>query len=693
MAKHTIRRRELLKLTAAAGGAALLAACAPEVAKPSASAAASASAAPSGRTAAGKFPLGKLEGPVIVTDAAKFPKTLKEAPELAALVQQGKLPPVAQRIGQDPLVVQPLTIGKYGGTMHKVVFGAGVNDLSVARFMTGGAPLLLWDYEWKTIKPNIARSFTVSPDNTSITVQLRRGMKWSDGEPFTADDIIFWKDDILDNEEIHPGLSADITIAGKQITIEKIDDTTVKFVAAQAFPQLIEIMASPITDLGATFRQNLGRGGPFAPKHYLQKFHAKYIGKEAADKLAADNKQNGWAANIKFLSQYPVNPALPVIFPWVTKTPTTDPTSFVIERNPYSIWVDTDGNQLPYIGTVQHVAVQSSDVIALKASSGDLDFMELQFTVAQLPVLVGNQDKGAYKVYLDPQQSGVGIALNLAYNEDPVIGELLRTIDFRRALSMALDRNQINETFFLGTGIPSAAVPNPENKYYPGDDYKTKWATLDLAQANSLLDKAGLTQKDSAGYRLRKDGKRLTLAFMAVDRLVDQAQLGEIIKQSWAKVGVDLTVEVVASALAQQRIPANQAQMTINNVGTEEPWLSPGFQTPIGGGFSAIMGPPYAQWINSGGKQGVEPFKEMKDAIDLFNKGRTVATADERVQIGKDLTKLAVDNVFSIGIVSADLTAGIRIAKNTMGNIPARFLNANVLLSPVTAMPQTYYFK
>jgi peptide/nickel transport system substrate-binding protein len=337
--------------------------------------------------------------------------------------------------------------------------------------------------------------------------------------------------------------------------------------------------------------------------------------------------------------------------------------------------------------------VQSSDVIALKATSGELDFMELQFTPAQLPVLKQNESRGNYKVYLDPQQSGIGIALNLAYTADPVIGDLLRTVDFRRALSMALDRNALNETFFVGAGIPSAAVPGPENKYYPGDDYKTKWATLDLAQANSLLDKVGLTQKDSAGFRLRQDGKRLTLTFMAVDRLVDQAQMAEQIKQSWAKIGVDTTVETVASALAQQRIPANQAQMTINNVGTEEPWLSPGFQTPIGGGFSAIMGPPFAQWINTTGRQGTEPFKEMKDAIDLFNKGRTVATADERIQIGKDLTKLAVDNVFSIGIVSADLTAGIRIAKNTMGNIPARFQASNVLLTPVTAMPQTYYFK
>jgi peptide/nickel transport system substrate-binding protein len=689
-----IHRRKLLKLSAAAGGAAVLAACTPPSTSPSAAPSAAGSAAPSGRTSAGKYPLGKLEGPVIVTDAAKFPKTFKEAPELAALVQQGKLPPVAQRLGQDPLVIQPVhEVGKYGGTMNKVFFG-GVNDLSVARFMTGGAPLLLWDYEWKTIKPNIARSFTVAPDNKSITVQLRRGMKWSDGSPFTADDIIFWKEDILDNEEIHPGLSPDMTIGGKQITIEKVDETTLRFVAAQAFPLLVEIMASPISDLGATFRQQLGRGGPYAPKHYLSKFHAKYVGKEAADKLAADNKQNGWVANIKNLMQYNANPALPVIFPWIVKTPATDPTAFIIERNPYSIWVDTDGNQLPYIGTVRHVAVQGTDVMALKAASGELDFMELQFTPAQLPVLVQNQDAGKYKVYLDPQQAGVGIPLNLAYEEDPVLGELYRTADFRRALSLGIDRNQVNETFFLGTGIPSSSAPAPENKYYPGDEWQKKWATYDVAQANQLLDKIGLTQKDAEGYRLRKDGKRLTLNFMAVDRIIDQAQLGEVLKRFWKAIGIDLQVEAASTNLAQQRIQANQAQMTGNNAGTDEPFLSPGFQTPIGGGFSAILGVPYGQWITSGGKQGKEPFAEVKQANDLYNKGKTEAqTADERIAIGKELTKLAIDQVFIIGLVVGDLSLGIRIAKNTMGNIPARFQASNVLLTPVTAMPQTYYFK
>jgi peptide/nickel transport system substrate-binding protein len=319
--------------------------------------------------------------------------------------------------------------------------------------------------------------------------------------------------------------------------------------------------------------------------------------------------------------------------------------------------------------------------------------MELQFNTSQLPVLIQNESKGGYKVALDPQQAGIGIALNLAYVEDPVIGDLIRTADFRRALSMGIDRSQLNETFWLGTGTPSSAAPADDNKYFPGAEYRAKWSTLDLAQANQLLDKIGLTQKDAAGYRLRKDGKRLTLTFMAVDRLVDQASMAEMIKTHWAKIGVDLTIEATSSALAQQKIPANQAQMTINNVGTEEVYLSPGFQTPVGGGFSAIMGVPYGQWANSNGTAGKEPFAELKEAIALFDKGKAAATAQEKIDFGKQLTKLAVDNVFAIGLVVSDLTSGIRIAKTTMENIPGRVITANVLLSPVIAMPQTYFFK
>jgi peptide/nickel transport system substrate-binding protein len=687
MSKRGLRRRDLLKLSAATGGVALLAACTPPGAGPSASPAAT-------TASAGKYPLGKLEGPTIVTDAARFPKTFKEAPELAALVQQGKLPPVAQRIGQDPLVIQPVHgIGKYGGTMRKVLNG-GVNDLSFSRFMSGPSGLLVYDYEWKTIKPNIARSFTVSSDNKTITLQLRRGMKWSDGAPFTADDIIFWKEDILDNEEVHPGLSANLSIGGKQATIEKVDETTVRFVAPQAFPLLLEILATPSTDVGHSFRFQLGRGGPYAPKHYLSKFHPKYVGQAQADRLAAEAKQSTWAANIKSKLDYRTNIEVPVIFPWVLKTPETDPTLVVLERNPYSIWVDTDGNQLPYIGAVHHTPVQNADVMLLKTTAGELDFMELQYNSAQLPVLIENQAKGNYKVYLDPEQAGVGISLNLAYNEDPVLGELYRNVDFRRALSMAIDRNQLNDTFWLGAGTPSSTAPVKENPYYPGDEWRTKWATLDLAQSNQLLDKVGLTQKDADGFRLRKDGKRLTLSYMAWDLgVVDAAQFGEMVKSHWRKVGVDLNIEPVSIQLATERTLANTAQMSVDNSATDHPFFNVGSQVPIGAGTGQLMGVPYGQWLRSGGTQGKEPFAEIKQAWELYNKLTTAATAEDRWQIGKDLTKLAVDNVFAIGVLVGDLSFGIRIGKTTLGNVPERFLNTHVLRSPLTAMAQTYYFK
>jgi peptide/nickel transport system substrate-binding protein len=684
--KRVMDRREFLQAMGIATGGVLLAACLPQQQGQG-------SPQPSQQQPqrAGKYELGKLEGPTIVTDSTKFPRTLKEAPELAALVQQGRLPPVAQRVGQDPLVIQPVHgIGKYGGTMNRAFRG---RDQSQSRFMAGSAGLLLWDFEWKTIKPNIARSFTVSPDNKTVTVQLRRGMKWSDGAPFTADDIIFWFEDILNNEEIHPGLSTDLTINGKQVQAEKVDETTVRFVAPEPFPILVEVMASPITDMGHLRAFQLGRGGPYAPKHYLSKFHAKHVGKEAADRLAAEAKQSSWAANVKAKLDYQFNPELPVIFPWVVKTPASDPNVWLLERNPYSIWVDTDGNQLPYIGTVRHNPFESLDVLALKATSGELDFFELQFPIAQLPVLLQNQERGNYKVYLDPHQAGDGIAVNLAYEEDPVIGELLRNVDFRRALSMAVDRGQLNETFWLGTGTPSSTAPASTNKFYPGDEWRTKWATLDATQANQLLDKIGLTQKDAEGYRLRKDGKRLTLKFMAFNQILDQAQFAELLKTHWQKIGVDLAIDVVATPLATERTLANTAQLTFSNVVTDHPYFNTGFQIPGVGPTGQIMGVPYGQWLRSGGKQGKEPPAEIKQAWELYGKLATAATTEERIRIGQDLTKLAVDQVFAIGVVVGDLTFGIRIAKNNMGNVPARFQNTHVLMSPVTAMPQTYYFK
>jgi peptide/nickel transport system substrate-binding protein len=689
-----LRRRHFLKLAGAAGGASLLAACAPEIASPSASPGAPSAQASTTQASAGKYALGRFEGPVVITDPARFPKTFKEAPELAALVRQGQLPKVEDRIGQHPIVVQPVHgIGRYGGTLRRGVTGGVAGDRTGHKTLTGPPSLLFFDLEWKNVIPNIARAYEVSADGKVVTLQLRRGMKWSDGEPFTADDILFWFEDIYNNEQIHPGDSQDLLIDGKRVTIEKGDQYTVRYVSPEPNSLILQLLATPSSDLGAASRQELGRGG-YVPKHYLQKFHAKYVGEGAANKLAADAKFNGWVAHIKALMQWKANPDIPVIFPWRPKTAASHPTSWVLERNPYSIWVDTEGNQLPYIGTVQHTVTDSTEVMTLRATGGEYDFQEVVFTVTQLPALINAQQQGSYKVSLDPEEVGIGIAINLAYEEDPEIGALLGNVDFRRAISMGIDRAAINEAIFLGTGVPGAPVPSESNKYFPGAEWRTKWHTLDVTQANQLLDKIGYVQKNSDGYRVRKDGKgRVQLTFLSVDRLADFASMAEMLKQQWQRIGIDLAIAPTAGTLALQRVQANTAQMSGNNVGTEDPFLLTGFLTPGGTGYSALMGVPYAQWYNTGGRSGKEPPAVVKQAMDLVSKGRTAKTDQERIEIGKQLFRIAIDNVFTIGIVAQDLTQGIRIAKTNLENVPGRTWNSSLLHTPGNTMPQTFYFK
>ena len=691
MAKR-LRRREVLKLSAAAGGAAVLAACTPPPATSSAAPTATAAPTPTPGTA-GKYPLGALEGAELITDTSKYPKTFKEAPELAALVQQGKLPPVADRIGQDPLVYKPMhEVGKYGGVMHKSFIGT--QDGTAFRFASGPDSLLWFDWQWKKVVPNIARGFEQSADGKTLTIQLRRGMKWSDGVPFDADDIMFVVNDIYKNKDLVSSPGADLQINGKDVTIEKVDQYTVRFNSPDPNYLLASRMAAGAAALSGQSTMAQGSAlGLLQPAHYVKKLLPKYSSQAEIDKLAAAEKYTGWTLWFFDKVNWDLNPELPVLSPWKTTRPMNDPSSFVMERNPYSIWVDTDGNQLPYIGTIQHAFAADQNVIALKAVAGEYDFQDRTLGVDQLAVLVDGQTKANYKISLDPGQDGLGIILNLAYDKDAEIGDLIRTTDFRRALSMGIDRDAINETFFLGTSTPGAPCPAKENPYYPGDEYAKKWATLDVAQANKLLDGIGYTTKNGDGIRMRKDGKGpLQLQFMAVNRLANFPLIAEQLKIMWRKIGVDLFVDTVTSALAQQRIPAGDAQMTGNQAGGEEVFLSP--DPVIGGvGYSRLMGLPYQQWVRTAGKQGKEPPQWYKDLYALWDKGYG-STEQERIRIGKQVHQMVIDQVLIIGLAGQGLTNyGIRLAKNNLQNQPGRAINAAAMRISLNLYPTMFYFK
>src|SRR5215813_2520118 len=402
--------------------------------------------------------IGKLEGAEVVTDPALIPKTLKEAPQLAELVKAGKLPPVAERIGQDPLVVNPLReIGKYGGTWRRGFTGAF--DTSNGHRAAQNDKLLYWDYTGTKLVPNIARAWKVSPDGKVTTLSLRRGMKWSDGTPFTADDFMFWYQDMYLNQELIPVPLAVMTINGTPISLEKVDDTTIRFFAPEPYHALPIVLAS-VWGIGHHARFGRDGLGGFAPAHYLKQFHPKYASKEDLAKKLAELKFETWVTMFKNRNDACRNPDLPVVTPWKTVSPITTPT-WILERNPFSVWVDTDGNQLPYIDRIRMTLGEHLEVINLRAIAGEYDSQARHIDIGKLPVLLENQQKGAYRVHLDPSDQGadVGLFCNQSFDKDAEIAKWLASREFRIALSHGIDRQQINETFVLGLGQTGSADP------------------------------------------------------------------------------------------------------------------------------------------------------------------------------------------------------------------------------------------
>ena len=279
-------------------------------------------------------------------------------------------------------MVKPLReIGKYGGTWRRGF--TGPFDTSNGHRAAQNDKLLYWDYTGTKIVPNIARAWEVSPDGKVTTLSLRRGMKWSDGAPFTADDFVFWYQDMYLNKELIPVPLTVMTINGKPITIEKVDATTIRLVAPEPYYALPIVLAS-VWGIGHHARFGRDGLGGFAPAHYLKQFHPKYASSEEMAKKLAELKFETWVTMFKNRNDACRNPDLPVVTPWKTTSPITTPT-WVLERNPYSVWVDTDGNQLPYIDRIRMTLGEHLEVINLRAIAGEYDSQARHIDIGKLP--------------------------------------------------------------------------------------------------------------------------------------------------------------------------------------------------------------------------------------------------------------------------------------------------------------------
>ena len=716
--RKLLSRREFLQLSALVTGATALAACAPQsppspgATQPPAAAApakAPAAAAPA-PTAAGAAALaaepkigsqlvGKLEGPEIVRDPTAIPKSFKEAPRLAELVKAGKLPPVAERVSLEPMVIKPLhETGKYGGTWHRAFAGPG--DGENGNRIVSTDKILFWDYAGTKRAPSVAKDWKVSDDGKTTTVYLRKGMKWSDGQPFSADDFMFWYEDIYQNKDLVPTPTPELSVNGKPGKMEKVDETTIVFKFDEPNYLFEDILAgSTLIGGGQAARQSNPAYffGAYTPAHYIKQFLPKYTPVDQLNQKAKAAGFDSWKSFLQNKLDWQQNVELPVLGPWKTTSPISTP-NWVLERNPYYWAVDTDGNQLPYIDKISMALAQDLEVLNLRAIAGEYDFQERHTEMIKLPVFLQNQAKSNYKVHLDPALNGADCALHVVqcYTGDSEIAGWLSNKDFRHAISLGIDRDQLNETFWLGTGTPGSVAPAENSLYSPGPEYRTKWCTHDVKQANDLLDKLGLTQKDSEGYRQRKDGKgRLRIELATVGgQFIPFTQIGEMIRDQWKSIGIQGDVKEMERTLAFTRSQNDELQIMLwANDGSEMLYLFPRHALPVDP-TEAHMGAAYAKWYASNGQSGKKPADpEMLKAMDLF-RSATGQKDQDRVNTAKEIWKIIVEQEWSIGTVGqSPAFMGVRVVSNKMGNIPEREINAQHCRTPGSSQPSTFYFK
>ncbi|MGI6366956.1 MAG: ABC transporter substrate-binding protein [Anaerolineae bacterium] len=620
MAEEKRTRRDFLRLASLTTAGAVLAACAgePEVvekivketvivekevekivtATPAAEAEATAEPAEE-PTAAPTEPAGAM---------LKF----SEAPMLAERVAAGELPPVEERLPEDPLVVEVLeSIGQYGGTITvgsnaSTLMGGDldrvcppINYLRIAPSLQGAVPSVFKQWQFD--------------DHQNLTLELRKGVRWSDGEPVTADDVVFWYEDILLNTEITPLPAIGFRPGGEMMTLTKVDDYTVQITFSVPNPSFILV--------NLAHRYGFGNGS-LKPAHYLKQFHIKYNDK--AEELAK-------AAGLDFWYQLfgrEANPYqtldLPTLMPFMAVRDST--TTVFFERNPYFWMVDAEGNQLPYIDAVTHDRVADIALLDAKLVGGNYDFAGMQTNIQNYATYAEGADASDAEIVL--WSSGKGSECQYAFNmnwEEDEWREVCSDDRFRQALSLAINRQEINDVIYFGNAVNRAMTVISASRHFK-PEYAEAYIDYDPERANALLDEMGLEWSADKKHRLFPTSKTpMVIAFDFVETETPKLAITELVAEYWRNVGIEIQYKSITRNLLNQKILANQEMMSLWHGGSMTDILflrEPKFLTPRNGDEST-WGVLWGLWYNTGGQQGLEPpelIKELYRALDDYNR-------------------------------------------------------------------------
>ncbi len=602
------------------------------------------------RTTLGMIGTALLAGPAQALASGKDP--------LQARVDAGELPPVAERLPRTPRVVRVADLGgepgRHGGSVRMVI--GSQKDIRLGPIY--GYTRLVGYNRNLQFEPDILESFEVEEERI-FTFRLREGHKWSDGEPLTAEDFRYTWEDVLNNEDLSKGgLPRNLLVGGKGPIFEVVDPLTVRFTWHAPNPDFLPSLAA------AQSQQIL------LPAHYMKQFHEKYQEEAALADLMKANKAKRWTSlHLKMSRQYrPENPDLPTLDPWRN---TTQPPSdrFVFERNPYFHRVDENGLQLPYLDRLV-MNVASSSIIPAKTGAGETDLQATGIDFTDYAFLKDAEDRYPMRVHLWKKLQGARLTIlpNQNYG-DPVWREIIRDVRFRRALSLAIDRREINLAVFFGLAKPSADTVLPDSPLFR-PEYANAWIDFDIDRANALLDEMGLSERDDDGLRLLPDGRPAQMIIETAGESTLETDVLELIVDYWSKLGLALFIRTSQRDIFRSRALAGQIMLSIwsgidNGIPTAD--MSPDALAPTA--EDNLQWPLWGVHYVSNGEEGQAPdTPESKELVRLLGEWRRTVTEEERAEIWHRMLAIFTDNVFSIGIVNQTLQPIVRAA--ALRNVP-----------------------
>jgi len=579
----------------------------------------------------------------------------------ASEVQAGNMPPAAERIPEEPLVVdleaKGRTIGAQGGTLRTLV---GRSKDIRQMVVYGYARLIGYDAEY-ALKPDILRDIEVEGER-KFTLHLRKGHHWSDGAPFTSADFEYWWKDVVGNANITPsGPPEWMTVDGKLGTVTFPDAETVVFEWAAPNPNFLPLLAQARPPF------------IYRPAHYLKQFHADYADPNILIQEIQNARVKSWAAlHNKRDNMYKFdNPDQPTLQPWLNATGKPKSRNMFV-RNPYFHRMDTNGTQLPYIDVVQ-MTVVGSGLIAAKSNAGEVDLQARGLDFRDVAILKkGEADGGKYHTLLwqNGTASQIAIYPNLNF-ADPVWRDVMRDVRFRRALSLGIDRRMINRALYFGMANEGGMTALSRSPLHDPSDLAA-WSTMDIAQANRLLDDMGLTDRTPNGLRKLPDGRPMEFVIETAGERQEEENALTIITDTWHELGIRLIMRPLDRDILRNRIYAGTGMAAVwygwdNGLPRAE--TSPQYLAPTQQEFFAW--PKWGQYFQTMGKAGEAPDMEApKRLLQLEWDWSHTTDAAKRAKIWAEMLDIHAQQQFAIGILSG--APQPVVVSNRLRNVPEK---------------------